>query len=104
MGETSIEERMSSVESSVDSLSTAVDKLSDRVAKHGMEIDDLRIASATTNAVLERIDGNVTEISRKLDAEREKPAERWDAVINQVITVIVAAVVGLMLAKLGFNL
>lgn len=104
MGDTSIEERVSAMEQQLDGVSSELKTVNDRIAKHGMEIDDLRIQSATTNAVLDRIDDTVTTINRKLDEERDKPAERWDTIINQVITVVVAALVGIVLARLGLNI
>lgn len=49
----------------------------------------------------ERIESDVREIKSDLKEVTNKPAKRWDSLVTQVITLVVAAVVGFLLAKIG---
>lgn len=54
--------------------------------------------------ILSRLDGistSVEKITNKVEAIEEKPAKRWDDVVRQVIVVVIAGVVGMILAKMG---
>ena len=48
-----------------------------------------------------RVEGDVKEIKDDVKSIKDKPAKRWDNLITQVISILVAAVVGFALAKLG---
>ncbi len=43
------------------------------------------------------------EISTYVDAQKEKPAKRWDGLIEKVIGLVAAAAVGYVLAQLGLQ-
>lgn len=77
--------------------------LDERVSNHGIELDELKIKSATMNTVLTRIDATVAKIDGRMDAQQMKPAQRWDDLVKQVITLVVAAVVGAILLRLGLQ-
>lgn len=77
--------------------------LDERVSNHGRELDELKIKSATMNTVLTRIDATVAKIDGRMDAQQMKPAQRWDDLVKQVITLVVAAVVGAILLRLGLQ-
>lgn len=77
--------------------------LDERVSNHGMELDKLKIKSATMNTVLTRIDATVAKIDGRMDAQQMKPAQRWDDLVKQVITLVIAAVVGAILLRLGLQ-
>lgn len=49
----------------------------------------------------ERIESDVKEIKTDLKEVTSKPAKRWDSLVTQIIGIIVAAVVGFLLAKFG---
>lgn len=49
----------------------------------------------------ERVEGDVKEIKSDVKNLADKPAKRWDNLINQIITIIVAAIAGFILAKIG---
>lgn len=50
----------------------------------------------------ERVESDVKEIKEDVKNLAEKPAKRWDALVGQIITIVVAAVAGFILAKFGF--
>ena len=49
----------------------------------------------------ENVENDVKEIKSDVKNLTCKPAKRWDNLVNQIITIIVAAVAGFILAKLG---
>ena len=48
-----------------------------------------------------RVEGDVKEIKDDVKSIKDKPAKRWETVVTQIISILVAAVVGFVLAKLG---
>lgn len=49
----------------------------------------------------ERVEDDVKEIKSDVKSLTSKPAQRWESLINQIITIIVAAIAGFILAKIG---
>lgn len=49
----------------------------------------------------ERVEDDVKEIKSDVKNLASKPAKRWDNLINQIITILVAAIAGFILAKIG---
>lgn len=50
----------------------------------------------------ERVEDDVKEIKSDVKSLTDKPAKKWDNLVNQVISILVAGIVGFILAKLGF--
>lgn len=47
---------------------------------------------------------NVSEsVKREVETLKEKPAKRWESIVEKIIGLVVAAVVGFVLAKLGLS-
>lgn len=84
-------------------LGTRVDAVERRVAKHGEEIDELKIGAAKTDVILGRIDQTVAKIDGKLDALHSRPAQRWEAIVTVAITVVVTAVIAYALSQAGLG-
>ena len=49
----------------------------------------------------ENVENDVKEIKEDVKTLTSKPAKRWESLMSQIITLIVAAVVGFVLAKIG---
>ena len=49
----------------------------------------------------EAVESDVKEIKNDVKGLASKPGKRWDNLVTQVIGIIVAAVVGFLLAKIG---
>jgi seryl-tRNA synthetase len=47
------------------------------------------------------IEDDVTEIKNDVKTLTSQPAKRWETLVSQIITLVVAAVVGFILAKIG---
>lgn len=84
-------------------LKRQVDNHERRITKHGEEIDDLKIHEATMSVTLGRIDQTVGKIDAKLDVQEQKPARRWESLMSQVISLLVAAIAALVFAKVGLG-
>ena len=50
---------------------------------------------------IKRIEKNVEKLDNKVDVLEQKPAKRWDTVVEKIILALVGAVVGYFLVKLG---
>lgn len=95
--------RVRKLESDNNLLMADVKTLDERVTSHGVELDNLRIKSATMDTVLTRIDATVSKIDGRLDAQQMKPAQRWEDLVKQVIALVVAAAVGAILLRMGLQ-
>ena len=95
--------RVRKLEADSQQMMADIETLDERVGIHGAELDELKIKSATMNTVLNRIDATVAKIDGRMDAQQMKPAQRWDDLVKQVITLVVAAVVGAILLRLGLQ-
>ena len=49
----------------------------------------------------ETVESDVKEIKTDIKTLVSKPGKRWDSMVSQIITLVVAAVVGFVLAKIG---
>ena len=96
--EIKFEHRLTEVEGRSKSNSHRLDELERRQDN----LDDL----VTTVKVLadreQRVESDVKEIKTEVKNITSKSGKRWDNLINQVITIVVAAIAGFILAKIGF--
>ena len=60
---------------------------------------------ATSVAVMaeqmKTLTSGVSTLTNEVEELKEKPGKRWDSLVGQVIGIVVAAVVGFLLAKIG---
>lgn len=74
----------------------------DEVEKRQDNLDDL-VSTVKVLAVREEsVENDVKEIKSDVKSITGKPAKKWDNLVNQVISILVAGIVGFVLAKLGF--
>lgn len=50
-----------------------------------------------------KVDQKVDKIGNKLDEINQKPAKRWESLVDKAIAVIVGGIIGFMLVKLGIG-
>lgn len=98
-----MEERVRKLEADNQQMKADVKSLEERVSKHGMELDEMRIKNAANEAVLNRIDRTVSKIDERMDAQQLKPAQRWEDLVKQVLALVVAALFGLAMVKIGLQ-
>ena len=74
----------------------------DDVEKRQDNLDEL-VSTVKVLAVREEnVESNVKEIKSDVKSLTSKPAKRWDDMVDKVTMLLVAAVVGFILAKIGF--
>lgn len=96
--EIQIEHRLTAVEDRSKSNTKRLDDLE----KRQDNLDDL-VSTVKVLAVREEaVENDVKEIKNDVKSLASKPAKRWESLVNQVITILVAAIAGFILAKFGF--
>lgn len=91
------ERRLTEVESRSKSNTTRLDE----VEKRQDSLDEL-VSTVKVLAVREQnVENDVKEIKVDVKGLTNKPAQRWDSMIEKIIVTVVAAVVGFLLAKIG---
>lgn len=95
--EKDIEHRLTAVEDRSKSNQHRLDK----VEKQQGEFVDL-VSSVKVLAEREQnVENDVKEIKSDVKILTSKPGKRWDNLINQIISILIAAVAGFILAKIG---
>lgn len=73
----------------------------DDVEKRQDNLDEL-IGTVKVLAVREEnVENDVKEIKSDVKTLTNKPAQRWDGMVDKIIMLVVAAVVGFILARIG---
>lgn len=97
MDEKDIEHRLTEVEGRSKSNTHRLDDLERRQDN----LDDL-VSTVKVLAVREeQVENDVKEIKSDVKSLASKPGQRWDNLITQLITIVVAAIAGFILAKIG---
>lgn len=88
---------------------TAVEERSKSNTKRLDEVekkqDDLSELVGTVKVLATKeaqVEADVKEIKDDVKSLTQKPAKKWDKAVTTVLTTIIAAVVGFLLAKIGF--
>lgn len=91
------ERRLTEVEERAKSNSHRIGELE----KRQDNLDEL-VGTVKVLAVRERqMEIDVKEIKNDVKALASKPAQRWELLVTQIITLLAAAVIGFIIAKLG---
>lgn len=73
----------------------------DEVEKKQSDLSELVGTVKVLATKQEGVENDVKEIKSDVKTLTSKPGKRWESLISQLITLVVAAVVGFILAKLG---
>ena len=74
----------------------------DEVEKRQDNLDELVGTVKVLADREERVEDDVKEIKSDVKSLTGKPAKKWDNLVNQVISILVAGIVGFILARFGF--
>lgn len=97
MDEKDIEHRLTEVEGRSKSNTHRLDEMEERQDK----LDDL-VSSVKVLADREqRVEDDVKEIKNDVKSIKDKPGQRWDAVVDKVVWAVLAALIAFLLAKIG---
>ena len=99
MDELEIERRLSHIEERAKSNTRRIDE----VEKKQEDITDLIQSVATIAQKQTDMDVAVQEIKADIKTITERPARRWDSIVEKVLLTVVAALVGWVLLRLGIG-
>jgi predicted nucleic acid-binding Zn-ribbon protein len=91
------EHRLSILESELKTAFRRIDEIRDRQT----QLDDLVVSVKQLAIREENVEADVKEIKTDVKALTSKPAERWNDLVKTVIGIVVAGVVGFLMAKVG---
>lgn len=74
----------------------------DAVERRQDNLDDLVSTVQVLATREETVERDVKEIKDDVKSLTGKPAKRWDALMDKILWAVVAAVLGFLLARLGF--
>lgn len=98
MNEQNIEHRLTEVEGRSKSNAHRLDDMEKRQDNLDELVGTVKVLAVREEAV----ENDVKEIKSDVKSLTSKPAQRWENLITQLITIVVAAVAGFILAKFGF--
>lgn len=75
----------------------------DEVEKRQNDLDKIATSVAVLAEREKNVEENVEEIKGDVKSLTGKPAKRWENLVSQVITILVAAVAGYVLARIGLG-
>jgi predicted nucleic acid-binding Zn-ribbon protein len=91
------ERRLTEVEDRSKSNTKRIDELKERQDNLDELVSSVKVLAERE----ERVESDVQEIKTDVKNLTGKPAQRWDSLVNQIITVVVAAIAGFIFAKIG---
>lgn len=93
------EHRLTSIEDKVESNTNRINELE----KRQDDLDEL-VSTVKVLAVREEnVENDVKEIKSDVKSLTSKPGKRWDSLVDKIIITIAAAILGFILARLGFQ-
>ena len=75
----------------------------DKLEEQQKQLSDLVSAVAVLAERQNQIGDDVNSIKRELKSLTEKPAKRWDSIMDKIISTIIAAIMGYALARIGLS-
>jgi chromosome segregation ATPase len=93
------EERIKSAHRRIDEIDRIIDgihKLASNVESLAMQV---KMLTESVEHNIARLEGSLHEHGERIGALESKPAKRWDGIVSQIITLIVAAVFGMVAGK-----
>ena len=93
------ERRLAEVEGIAKHNSQRIEKLEESTAVINRLATSMEVMAERQEQVVE----TVTKLDKKVDTLESKPAKRWDGLVNNALAVIVAAIIGFVLAAIGLQ-
>lgn len=73
----------------------------DEVEKRQTNLEELTSTVKVLAVREEAVENDVKEIKSDVKTLTGKSGKRWDALVTQIVTLVVAAIIGFILAKIG---
>lgn len=96
--------KLAEVEHRAKSNTRRIDKLeqqTEAIQSLALSVEVMVKEQSHQTEAIKRIEQNVEKLDIKVDVLEQKPAKRWDGVVEKIIMLIVAAVIGFLLSKIG---
>lgn len=97
MNEKDIEHRLTEVEERSKSNTHRLEELERRQDN----LDDLVSAVKVLSVREENVENVVKEIKNDVKSIKDKPGQRWDAIVDKVIWAVLAAIIAFILGRIG---
>lgn len=75
----------------------------DKLEEQQKQLSDLVSAVAVLAERQNKIGDDVNSIKCEIKVLAEKPAKRWDGIVDKIISAIIAAIMGYALARIGLG-
>lgn len=75
----------------------------DQLAKQQENLEKLISAVAVIADKQTRLEADVGDIKRDIKTMAEKPGKRWENLIDKIVSILVAALMGYALARIGLG-
>lgn len=75
----------------------------DKLEEQQKQLSDLVSAVAVLAERQNQIGDDVNSIKCEIKVLAEKPAKRWDGIVDKIISAIIAAIMGYALARIGLG-
>ncbi len=87
----------------VEARSKSNTKRLDDIEKRQDNLDTLVATVAVLAEKESNVENDVKEIKNDVKSIKEKPGKRWDSLVSQIISLLIAALVGFILAQIGLK-
>ena len=93
MDEQQLENRLTRLEESLDYIGEDIEELKDNQT----EIKGLALSVNTLAIQVKRLVDDMCGLVGRIDSIEKKPAQRWESLVGQIITILIAAAAGYLL-------
>lgn len=97
MGELDVERRLTETESRSKSNKTRIDEVEKRQDNLDKLVTSVEVLATRMNS----LESTMAEVRTDVRRLNEKPARKWDSIVDKILTLVVAAIVAYMLSKIG---
>jgi len=73
----------------------------EKLEKDNSVIHNLASSVAVLAEQMKSMAGNVSVLTKEVEDMKEKPAKRWDSLVDKIVWAVAAALIGFALAKIG---
>jgi len=94
---TEVEQRSKSNTKRIDKLEETNEALTNLTTS----VRELVIKQNYTKESIDKLDKRVSGIGTRIDNIEQKPAKRWDSIVEKIILTIIALLIGFIFAKIG---
>ena len=93
MDDATLERRLTKLEEAIDYIGEDIEELKDNQA----EIKELALSVNTLAIQVKRLVDDLCAVTGRIDNIEKKPAQRWESLVGQIITILIAAAAGYFL-------